>query len=363
LSALAKTIIKDTLRFILFVGTGFGILYLVYNNQNKAYKAQCVIDGIPLEECSLIGKVFADFQTVHVVYLLLVMFFFNVSNIARAMRWKLLLESMGYKVKTGNAFLTVMLSYFANLGLPRIGEVLRGTTFAKYEGIRVEKVMGTIVMDRLLDMLCVLIIVVLAIALEFDLITSFIAGNTAGKSPGTLIFWIIGSFLVLFMISWLFRARWSQWRIVIRIKSLLLGFLEGIRSIQNVKKPFAFALYSISIWLMYFLMTWVCFFAFDPTAHLSLKAGLIVFVFGTFGVIIPSPGGMGTFHALAVIALSFYSINGDDAFSFANILFFTVQIGCTILLGIISIILLPIINKNYNPIENKELDLQNRIHP
>ena len=97
------------------------------------------------------------------------------------------------------------------------------------------------------------------------------------------------------------------------------------------------------------MMTYLCFFAYEPTAGLSPVAGLMVFVFGAFGIVIPSPGGMGTFHFLAIQALAMYGISGGDAFSFANILFFSVQLGCNVVVGIVALIILPIINQNYNP--------------
>jgi uncharacterized protein (TIRG00374 family) len=257
-----------------------------------------------------------------------------------------------------------MLSYFANLGLPRIGEVIRATSFSKYEQIRVEKLMGTIVLDRLLDLISVLCIVLLALMLEFELITTFLQQHASTdllhSIPWALL--IISGSIGLIILYFL-RRFWTKWRLVIKIRSFFLGFWGGLQSIRSINKPLLFIVYSISIWVLYFLMTYVCFFAFDPTAHLGLVAGLLVFVFGTFGVIIPSPGGMGTFHALAVIALSFYGIAGDDAFSFANILFFSIQIGGTILLGLISLILLPITNKNYSPVHNKNLEDSLRIQP
>src|SRR5690606_8722998 len=141
----------------------------------------------------------------------------------------------------------------------------------------------------------------------------------------------------------------AQIKIVQRIRHLLLGFVSGLSSVQGLKKPLPFIFHSVVIWGMYFLRTYLCFFDFEPTSSRGPMSGLIVFVFGTFGVIIPSPGGMGTFHALAVIGLSLYGIKGDDAFSFANILFFSVQIGCSILLGVIALIALPILNRGYVP--------------
>ena len=107
---------------------------------------------------------------------------------------------------------------------------------------------------------------------------------------------------------------------------------------------------------MYFLMTYVCFFAFEPTAHLSATVALVVFVFGGWGIVIPSPGGMGTYHFLATTALGFYGIAGDDGFSWSNISFFTIQIGCNISVGLLALVLLPIINRSApeSPPDNEE---------
>lgn len=345
-----KKKIIDVLKIVLFFGVGFTILYLVYQNQNSAFQEQCALDGIPADECSLVDKVWQDFKSVEVGWLLVVMLCFNISNISRAMRWKMMLESMGHKIKLHNAFFTIMLSYFTNLGLPRVGEVIRATTFSQYEKIRVDKLMGTIVLDRLLDLLSVGLIVLAAIALQYDILWGFISENLGEKTFNTSALITVAIVcLVLLIAGFIFRHRLVQIKIVQRIRQLLLGFVSGLSSVRGIKKPIPFIFHSIVIWGMYFLMTYLCFFAFEPTSSLGPMAGLIVFVFGTFGVIIPSPGGMGTFHALAVIGLSLYGIQGDDAFSFANILFFTVQIGCSILLGIIALIALPILNRGYVP--------------
>jgi len=343
-------ILKDILKVVLFFGVGFTILYFVYASQNTAFQEQCRIDGVPESECSLLGKVWSDLKTVNWAWLLAVLACFNISNISRAYRWQMMVDSLGYKTKTSNAFLCIMIGYFGNLGLPRAGEILRATVFARYEKIRIDKLIGTIAMDRLIDMLSVLLVVGLAITLEFDLLWGFLSsqGGQTGGLP-TWLYYAAGIGLVFVIVSYLLREALMRFRLVQKILNLLLGFWEGLQSIRTIKKPIPFILHSMNIWFMYFLMTYLCFFAFEPTSDLSARAGLIVFVFGTFGVMIPSPGGMGTFHALAVIALALYGISGDDAFSFANILFFSVQIGCSVLLGLIAVTFLPLLNKKYDP--------------
>lgn len=112
--------------------------------------------------------------------------------------------------------------------------------------------------------------------------------------------------------------------------------------------------HSVVIWLMYFLMTYLCFFAFGPTAHLGLMAGLLVFVFGAFGIVIPSPGGMGTYQIAVTAGLVIYGVGRADAFAFSNICFFTINLFCNIGFGLLGYLLLPLLNKNYQPSWTKE---------
>jgi len=124
------------------------------------------------------------------------------------------------------------------------------------------------------------------------------------------------------------------------------GFKDGISSMKDVKNKPLLVLYTMGIWVMYYLMTYLCFFAFEPTAHLGPIAGLVVFVFGTLGMVFPSPGGMGSYHLLISNALIIFGINGADAFSFSNIVFFAINIFGNIVIGLLFFILLPLINRD-----------------
>ncbi|MCB0641476.1 MAG: flippase-like domain-containing protein, partial [Phaeodactylibacter sp.] len=147
-----KKSLQNMLKAALFFGVGFVILYLVYRSQNKAYQAQCALDGVPAESCSLIQKVLEDFASANYFWILMVLVAFTVSNISRSVRWIMLIRPLGYEPRPINAFLTIMLGYFTNLGLPRVGEVIRAGSLANYEKIGVEKTMGTVVVDRMTDM-------------------------------------------------------------------------------------------------------------------------------------------------------------------------------------------------------------------
>lgn len=343
------------LKFTIFLTIGLTILYLVYQRQETAYQAECALQNIPEADCSLIQKIIDDFKGANFFWIFVVLVAFVISNLSRATRWHMLLKPLGYKPRFRNSFFCIILGYFANLGLPRIGEVVRAATFSKYENIPVEKAMGTIVVDRAVDLLSLLVALGLVFLFGFDTIWGYLSENMGGGENEKRLWessWFQGFAIVVLIagvILYIYRKKVRASAFFTKVVKILRGFGEGILSIKKLDKPWWFIFHSINIWFMYYLMTYLCFFAYGPTAGLSPMAGLMVFVFGAFGIVIPSPGGMGTFHFLAIQALAMYGVSGGDAFSFANILFFSVQLGCNVVVGIFALLLLPIINRNYKP--------------
>lgn len=358
--------IKQALKILFFLVFGLFLLYLIFQQQNKAYLADCALKGIPEAQCSLMDKLIADFKSVNVFYLILVMVMFTLSNISRAMRWNMLLKPLGIEPKLANSFHTLMIGYFANLALPRIGEIARGTALAKYENASTRKILGTIFVDRLLDIICMFLFVLLTLFFEYDTLLKFLKENIEKKLEqgdsitiffvGGFVIFVLGLFLLYF-----FKNRIKQMKLYDKVGSLVSGFSEGIKSVKKVENPWLFLGHTIFIWIMFYLMTYFCFFSFKPTEHLNMSQAMVVAVLGTLGVILPSPGGMGTFHALVIIGLGFYNIAPSDAFSFANIQFFTIQIGYCTLMGIIAFISLPLINKKKVELSHLLLDAEEEI--
>lgn len=348
-----NTAVINFFKFLLFLSVGLVILYLVYQNQNTAYLAQCATDGIPAADCSLIQKVIEDFKGLNYFWVLGVFMAYTFSNMMRALRWNMLLKSLGRTPRTINSFLTIMLALFANLGLPRLGEVLRPVTLARYEKMPVEKVLGTIVVDRTLDVLSLLTLIGIAFLLEFDRLWGYLSENMVGDGGNLLTHPIIlglgGSGILSLILLFLFRNKIQQSKFYEKIITILKGFWDGILSIKNVENPPLFIFYSIMIWVAYYFMFYMYLPAFNPTAHLGFTVALMIFVFGTFGIVIPSPGGMGSYHFLVMAALALYGVTGSDAFSFANFSFFATHF-CNIILGLVAVLFLPTINKNYAPI-------------
>lgn len=343
--------LKNTGQSLLFLLIGMGILYLIFDSQSEAYTAQCLAEGGEKGECSLWRKLWLDFSQVNWIWILIVLILFTISNWSRAERWVLLLAPLNLVPRKLNAFLSIMLGYFANLGIPRIGEIVRGGTLSRYEEIGIDKAMGTIVTDRILDVLSLLIVLLVAFSIEFDTISAFLIENTELSSLRTLVNpWTIGA-LVLIVIFGLLVLRFilhagTQNALVLKIRKFIFGFKEGIVSVLKVKSPGQLIFHSVLIWIMYYLMTYACFKSFGPTADLGPQAGFITFVFGSLGMLVPLPGGMGSYHFCVMAALGLYGVSGADSFSFAMIIFFSIQIFCNVLLGLLSLVILPIYNKS-----------------
>ena len=339
-------VVKDALRIVIFLVIGLGILILIFRQQNIKYQADCELKQIAVEDCSLWVKLQSDFLSVDIFWLALVLLAFMISNLSRAHRLTMLLDGIGYKASFGNAFWTTMLGYFANLGIPRIGEVVRATVLARYDKIPVEKVLGTIVIDRGVDVLSLLFAIVLAALLQFGVLYGFVAEHVdLSIFRGTLLWVILITIVGAMVATWMMRRRIAKLPFLRKMRSVIMGFVDGLRSIKSIKNMPLFLFHTALIWLMYYSMMYLCFQAFEPTAHLSLLAALMVFVFGGLGIVFPSPGGMGTYHWMVMSALALYSVESDDAFSFANIMYFSVQLFCNIFFGLAALIVLPLINR------------------
>ncbi|MEM7102134.1 MAG: lysylphosphatidylglycerol synthase transmembrane domain-containing protein [Bacteroidota bacterium] len=365
-----KKIIVNIIKFVLFFGVGFVILYYVFKGAEKAYLEQCEMDFMKAcleggstesacrtllanHNCSFIDKIINDFRNANYFWIAMVMTAFLLSNVSRALRWNMLIKPLGYNARFFNTFWATMAGYFANMALPRMGEVVKPGLVARYEGVPLEKLMGTIVVDRLMDVLCLALVMGLAFSLQFDVLWTYVSENafqdSGGESTGTfgIVLWILGGIAVAGLVGlFIFRKRIMASTFYEKLKNIVLGFWEGIKTVFKLDNTPGFIAHSVFIWLMYFTMTWLCFFAFEPTSDLTMMIGLVVFVFGSLGIVIPSPGGMGSYNYLVTAALMIYGLNQNDAFSFSLIAFVTIS-ACNVIFGLIGFIVLPIWNQKF----------------
>lgn len=348
-----KKSLLEAAKALGFLAIGGGILYYVFHRQSLAYQAECAQRGVAPADCSLLDKILTDFATANFGWLAVVLLCFTLSNVSRALRWNMLLRGLGQGVSPRfiNAFLTINLGYFVNLFVPRAGEVARAGAMARYEKIGVEKVMGTIVVDRIFDVISILIMTSLALWLGAETLWGWVTENVSlGERLGglrTLLFVGGGLGLLGLVGLYVFRERLLRIGLFRKLYDLLLGFVDGLKTVLRLDRPLLFLLHSINIWLMYYLMTYFCLFSFAPTADLGAVAGLVTFVAGGWGIVVPSPGGMGSYHFMTAAALQLYGVAGDDAFSWSNISFFSINLGCNVLIGLLAVLLLPRINREY----------------
>lgn len=339
-------------KITIFFSVGIIMLFLVYKRQDIAFQADCAIKGTPTDQCSLLGKIFEDISGANYIWIVLSLGLFMVTNVFRALRWKMMLNAIGYQPKFINLIGTIMINYLANLGIPRSGEVIRAGLISQYENIPVEKALGTIFTDRIFDVIMLLIAIGLAMLLGGGDFLAYLDENISIGQKLNVLFdrpWLMAvlSFFMLFciLLTWKNRAKISASTMGKKVIHLFKGFSDGVQSVRQVSSVPLFIFYTCGIWVLYYFMTYVAFFSFEPTSHLGPIAGLVVFVFGSLGIVIPTPGGMGSYHYLIGESLAMYGIGGIEAFSFANIIFFSIQVFINIFLGIIALVVLPIINK------------------
>jgi len=340
---------SNILKYFLFLTIGVGILYLMWTKNSSAYEEECILRGANLDNCNLFDKIITDFSQANWIWIVVVLIIFMLSNIFRALRWNQLLATLGYSPSTINSLGTLMLGYFANLGIPRIGEIIRATSMSRYENIPVEQTMATIIVGRIIDVLFLLLFIGASFVLSFNVLSKYFQDNFQFSIINLVYLGI--SLAIASIIGYFVFIRFSKGfalsnnKLLNKLSEIMNRFLEGLKSILKVDNKALFIAYSLGIWVCYYLMTYLCFFAYEPTSHLGPIAGLVVFVFGTLGIVFPSPGGMGSYHYLVVQALIIYGIGGVEAFSFAMLLFFAIQLFCNILFGIIALVGLPIFNK------------------
>lgn len=363
---------KSILKFLVFLGVGLALLYFVYVNQAAAYELECQCKTGTDCQITLIEKIVNDFKGTNFFWLFVILIAFMISNVSRALRWNQLIEPLGYKPKIFNTFFATMVGYMINLALPRAGEIAKPATVTQYEKIPLEKLVGTIVVDRAFDVMMLLLVTGLTFLTQFSYLYNFLFGegkptaeclHPMEKAEAAFVIPWLGIFITIVVIGLLtcifIAIRWKtikETAIAKKVIALIMSFISGVKTVSQLKRPGIFVMHTLIIWLMYYLMLYLCFFAYGPTTGLSPLAALLAFTFGTFGMVIPSPGGMGTYQIAVTAALVIYGVGESDAFAFSNIMFFTITIFGNLFFGILAYIVLPIYNRGYEPIlpENHE---------
>ncbi len=261
-----------------------------------------------------------------------------LSHWIRAYRANLMYKAIGYKVSNSNSFMAVLVGYMFNYLIPRAGEVSRCASLLQTSQLPIDKTLGTVVTERIVDLLILILILGVILLMQFEVIWDFIQSHLPQQNEGlsTLQITLIAVFLLLLAIVFFKWKYVTNLATVKKITTLLQGFKEGVLSIFKLEKPILFIVLSVAIWLGYILMMYFCLFALEATSALSFIDCLTVFAIGTIGVVLPAPGaGAGTYHFFVTQALLLFSVPKEDGLAYATLVHGS-QMILLIILGLIA---------------------------
>lgn len=330
-----KQKITKTIKFLAFFLIGILIFWMVYKDQDISRLKNILTNDV------------------NYFWVVVSLFLGLISHISRTIRWNLIIEPLGHKPGMLNTFLAVMVGYLMNLALPRMGEISRCGVLARYEKMPFTKLVGTVVLERLIDVLMLLLLLLIVVITQFGQVLEFLNNNPEVQKKLHKVIYspllISGLFFIL-LIIWFLRHKILASRLMRKIMEYVFQFTEGFKSILKMKKKGAFIFHSFFIWFLYYMMTYCIFFAFDFTSHLSVLAGLTIFVLGSFGMVAPVQGGIGAWHFMVIEGLALYGVSRADGQIYALVAHGSMTI-LLIILGLIAMLVLPFVNERIDEME------------
>ena len=324
-----KKIFKKVLQVVFPLLLGAFILVWVYRDFNFQRVGEVLTGGMDYGwiAVSLVFGVFA--------------------NLFRGWRWKLALEPLGEYPRTSHCVYAIFISYASNLVIPRVGEVTRCGVLSKYDGVSFSKSLGTVVSERMIDTLCVGLITGLVLLSQMPVFATFFAetGTNVGRYAEVLTsghFYLIILCALVILVLGFFLIR--NIALFAKLKGILQNVWQGVVALKDIKHIPLYIIYTVGIWVCYFLEFYLAFYAFGFSAHLGVSAGLVMFVVGTLAVIVPTPNGAGPWHFAVMTMMMLYGVGKEDAGIFA-LLVHGIQTFLLILLGIYGLSALPFTNK------------------
>ncbi|MEO8769064.1 MAG: lysylphosphatidylglycerol synthase transmembrane domain-containing protein [Ferruginibacter sp.] len=331
------------LQYVIFLGGGIFLVWWQFDSMNVAEKKEF----------------YNALNDANYWLLIPVVIMSLLSHLSRSMRWKLLMEPLGYKPKLKNVFAVTMIGYLVNAALPRFGEIVKCTFLSRYEKLKFDKLVGTIIVERTFDVICYIIFIAITILIQINVIGSFakekietVTGSAAGMplwGKAIIIFAII--ITVLYLIKLLLK-RFPNNKIINKINIFLKDIIEGFKSIEHLKHKRAFILHTLFIWAMYLLQIYVGFFAMEGTAHLSIKAACSVLMVASLAMMI-TPNGIGMFPIFVMETLKRYHIDDPLGQAFGSLIW-GITTSIVLLAGFLALILLPILNRKKNEVSSSD---------
>ncbi|MEN8201233.1 MAG: lysylphosphatidylglycerol synthase transmembrane domain-containing protein [Bacteroidota bacterium] len=282
-----KKILVQILKIAGFLALGILLLFFAFR-------------GIAIDE------LLSTLSKVNFWWIGLSLFFAFVSFFSRARRWMLLIEPLGFKPSFLNTYHSLMIGYLSNYALPRLGEVTRCVTLGRKEKIPVDSLIGTVIIERVIDMVMLLLILFILLISWMEKFGAFFSEQVylplqeklLAAFGGTWLFWLLiaGAFLGMILLIYLFRKNLGRLALVQKVKGILKGILDGLKTIYKMERKWEFIFHSIFIWLLYILMTWMVVFSLEETSELTFIDGMFLLVIGGLGMAAPVTAGFGAYH-------------------------------------------------------------------
>lgn len=319
------------LQLIIFLGLGIGLIIWRFDAMSKAEKLE----------------MFEAFKHVRYIWAFPILIIGFFSHFFRALRWKLLLRPLEIFPKTANVTFAVLIGYLVNTLVPRMGEVAKCTVLAKYEKVPADKMVGTIIAERAFDLVCLILILLTTLFLQYDIISPF-ANSLYEKlfldDQGQFIWFRIIIAILIFIAGIALLIKLTKSKKESKIGKIIGNILEGLKAIGKMKQKFLFFVYTLLIWGLYTSMVIIGFWAMPELASTPIIASLAVITFGSVGMI-ATPGGIGAYPVIVAQVLLLYGINVGFGTAYGWVSW-AATTGIVLILGIISLILLPIYNRN-----------------
>lgn len=320
-------------QYIVFLGLGIFLLWLTTRNLSD-------------EELSMMKQ---SLLKARYVLVLPAMLFLLASHLSRALRWKILMEPLGFRPSTTNTFFAVMLSYFFNLLVPRLGEVMKCTILARYEKAPVDKLVGTMVAERAFDFICLIIVVFITVFIQIDVVGGYAAvefakiASRVSADPSALVLPLAILLAVLLIIRYILH-RFAHISVIGKIRSIAKGIWQGLTSVRHVKRKWAFFFHTVFIWTMYLMSIRIGFYAMEPVAHLGIEPSFTILSFGSVAMI-ATQGGIGAYQLAVEKTLNLYGIPEVNGLAFGWLIWL-VQTLMVLGVGFLCLMALPIYNRN-----------------
>lgn len=326
-----KKFLLDALKYIFFFSAGIMLFIWVYKGQD-------------------LGKILEGLSRFHYGWIAASFLTLLFSHLFRAMRWRMLIESIGYKPGLFNTFLSILVMYLANSAVTRLGEVTRCGILKRYEGVPFTSQLGTVLVERIVDVLFLLVLSGIVLVFNWDILSALLNPAEGIDSEKTsflhspLFLVLTGLFTVTLILLFVYRKRFLKLPFTVKLLSYAGRFTDGLKSVFRLRQPLGFVLLTIAIYGCYYLGTFFVFKAFAPTSSLSPLVALSVLASGSIGMVFPVPAGIGTFHYFAFNTLLLYGVSAPDGQLVTLVLHGSTTL-FIIIVGAIALGILPIVNK------------------